>query len=190
MFSAQGIVKPKRLEFEKKTKTDRYGKFFAGPFERGYGVTVGNSLRRMLLSSIEGAAVIGVKFEGIFHEFSSIQGVMEDVTEIILNLKQLDIKLTGTAATKRLIFKTTKPGKVLAKDIETDADVVLLNPEHHIATVDQGGKLEMEMLIQRGRGYVPAERHNLSGESVQMIPIDAIFSPIEKIEFKYSQLSH
>lgn len=183
MFSAQGIVKPKRLEFDKKTKTDRYGKFFAGPFERGYGVTVGNSLRRMLLSSIEGVAVIGVKFEGIFHEFSSIQGVMEDVTEIILNLKQLDLKLSGTATTKRLTIKTSKPGKVLAKDIEADPDITLLNPEHHIATVDQGGKLEMEMLVQKGRGYVAAERHNLSGESVQMIPIDAIFSPIEKISY-------
>lgn len=188
MFSAQGIVKPKRLEFEKKTKTDRYGKFFAGPFERGYGVTVGNSLRRMLLSSIEGAAVIGVKFEGVYHEFSSIQGVMEDVTEIILNLKQLDIKLNGTMATKRLAVKVHKAGKVLAKHIETDADVVLLNPDHHIATVDSGGKLEMELIIHRGRGYVPAERHNLSGESVQMIPVDAIFSPIEKVSYNVENM--
>ncbi|OGW26697.1 MAG: DNA-directed RNA polymerase subunit alpha [Nitrospinae bacterium RIFCSPLOWO2_12_FULL_47_7] len=188
MYSAQGIVKPKRLEFEKKTKTDRYGKFFAGPFERGYGVTVGNSLRRMLLSSIEGAAVIGVKFEGVFHEFSSVPSVMEDVTEIILNLKQLDIKLNGAATTKRLALKVNKPGKVLAKHIEADADVVLLNPEHHIATVDHGGKLEMEMIIQRGRGYVPAERHNMTGESVQMIPVDAIFSPIEKISFQVENM--
>lgn len=183
MYSAQGIVKPKRLEFEKKTKTDRYGKFFAGPFERGYGVTVGNSLRRMLLSSIEGAAVVGVKFEGVYHEFSSIPGVMEDVTDIILNLKQLDIKMSGTATTKRLTIKTSKPGKVLAKDIEPDPDVVLLNPDHHIATVDQGGKLEIEMLVHKGRGYVPAERHGLGGESVQMIPVDAIFSPIDKISY-------
>ncbi|MBI4389766.1 MAG: DNA-directed RNA polymerase subunit alpha [Nitrospinae bacterium] len=183
MFSAQGIVKPRRLEFDKKTKTQNYGKFVAGPFERGYGVTVGNSLRRMLLSSIEGSAVIGVKFEGIFHEFSSIPGVKEDVTEIILNLKQLDIKLAGEASTKRLYLKTEKPGKVTAKDIEAGPDVIILNPDHLIATVDKNGVLDMEIYVQKGRGYVPAEKHNLANESIQMIPVDAIFSPIEKVSY-------
>ena len=108
MFTAQGIVKPKRLEFDKKNKSECYGKLSAGPFERGYGVTIGNSLRRMLLSSIEGAAIVAVKFEGIFHEFSSIPGVVEDVTEIILNLKQVNLKLTGEADYKRVYIKSFK----------------------------------------------------------------------------------
>jgi DNA-directed RNA polymerase subunit alpha len=185
MFSAQGMVKPKRLEFDRKSKTDRYGKFVSGPFERGFGVTVGNSLRRMLLSSIEGAAVIGVKIEGIYHEFSSIPGVMEDVTEIILNLKQLDFKITGNGdgAPKRMYLKAKGPGKATAKSIEADPSIVLLNPSQHIATLDQGAVLTMEMLVQRGRGYVPAERHNLVNESVQMIPVDALYSPIEKVSY-------
>ncbi len=179
----QGIVKPKRLEFDKKTRTDTYAKFRAGPFERGYGTTVGNSLRRMLLSSIEGAAAIGVKFEGVFHEFSSIPGVLEDVTEIILNLKKLQLKLHGQEESKRIYLKRNTAGEVLARDFDEDADVVVLNPEHKIATLDNNGSLEMEVIVQRGRGYVPAERHELSNESVQMIPVDAIFSPVEKVNY-------
>ncbi len=185
MFSAQGIVKPKRLEFDKKTRTDTYGKFTAGPFERGYGVTVGNSLRRMLLSSIEGAAIIGVKFEGVFHEFSSIPGVVEDVTDIILNLKELNLRMDGenTGAPRRLHLKKNQPGKVCAQDIEGDTQIQVLDPEQHIATLDEGGELEMELLVQKGRGYHPAERHDLSAESIQMIPVDAIFSPVQKVSF-------
>lgn len=179
----QGIVKPKRLEFEKKTKTDRYAKFHAGPFERGFGITVGNSLRRMLLSSIEGVAIVGVKFEGIYHEFSTIPGVVEDVTDIVLNLKQVKLKLNGGEPTKRIYIKWDKPGKVLAKHVIADADVVLLNPDFHIATLDQNGKLDMEMIVRKGRGYVPAEKQVLEDESVQLIPIDAIFSPVEKVIF-------
>lgn len=179
----QGIVKPKRLEFDKKTRTDTYAKFRAGPFERGYGTTVGNSLRRMLLSSIEGAAAIGVKFEGVFHEFSSIPGVLEDVTEIILNLKKLQLKLHGQEETKRMYLRRNTAGEALSKDFEDDADVVVLNPDHKIATLDNNGSLDMEIIVQRGRGYVPAERHELSNESVQMIPVDAIFSPVEKVNY-------
>ena len=118
MFNAQGIVKPKRLEFEKNTKSDLYGKFSAGPFERGYGVTTGNSLRRMLLSSIEGSAIVAVKFEGVFHEFSSIPGVVEDVTEIILNLKQVNLAMVDEAGEKRIYIKKDTPGKIYAKDIK------------------------------------------------------------------------
>ncbi|MFQ5450610.1 MAG: DNA-directed RNA polymerase subunit alpha [Nitrospinaceae bacterium] len=183
MYSAQGIVKPKRLEFEKKNKTPCYGRFIAGPFERGYGVTIGNSLRRMLLSSIEGAAIVGVKFEGIYHEFSSIPGVVEDVTEIILNLKQVNLKLEGESPSKRIYLKRDTPGNVTAGDITTDPDVMILNPDHHIATVDQNGLLDMEMIVRKGRGYVPAEKQQLEEESVQVIPIDAIFSPIEKVSY-------
>lgn len=177
------IVKPKRLDFEKKTKSGHYAMFTAGPFERGYGVTVGNSLRRMLLSSIEGSAIIGVKFEGIFHEFSSIPGVMEDVSEIILNLKQLKVKLNGDIRTKRLYLKKGKAGLVKASDFTEDPDVELLNPDHVIATIDGAGKIDMEVIITKGRGYVPADRHDLTDESVQMIPVDALFSPIDKVNY-------
>ena len=181
MFSAQGIVKPKRLEFETKTKSEVYGKFFAGPFERGYGVTTGNSLRRMLLSSIEGAAIVAVKFEGIFHEFSSIPGVVEDATEIILNLKQVNLKIADEAEEKRIYIKKDTPGKICAKDIASDPQITVLNPEQLIATLDSNGKLDMEMIVRKGRGYVPAEKQDIEGESVQMIPIDSIFSPVEKV---------
>ncbi len=184
MYTAQGIVKPKRLVFDKKDKTSHYGKFIAGPFERGYGVTIGNSLRRMLLSSIEGAAIVGVKFEGIYHEFSSIPGVLEDVTEIILNLKQVNLQLSGEASDKRIYIKKDTPGVVTAADITADADVVILNPEHRIATIDQNGVLDVEMIVRKGRGYVPSEKQNLEDESVQMIPIDAIFSPVEKVTYQ------
>jgi len=183
MFTAQGIVKPKRLEFDKKNKSEYYGKLSAGPFERGYGVTIGNSLRRMLLSSIEGAAIVAVKFEGIFHEFSSIPGVVEDVTEIILNLKQVNLQLNGEESHKRIYIKASKPGTICAKDITADPDVVVLNPDLPIFTIDQNGEVEMEMIVRKGRGYVPADKHNIENESVQMIPMDSSFSPIEKITF-------
>ena len=183
MFTAQGIVKPKRLEFDKKNKSEYYGKLSAGPFERGYGVTIGNSLRRMLLSSIEGAAIVAVKFEGIFHEFSSIPGVVEDVTEIILNLKQVNLQLNGEESYKRIYIKASKPGTICAKDITADPDVVVLNPDLPIFTIDQNGEVEMEMIVRKGRGYVPADKHDIENESVQMIPMDSSFSPIEKITF-------
>ena len=183
MYTAQGIVKPKRLEFDKKNKTSQYGKFIAGPFERGYGVTIGNSLRRMLLSSIEGAAIVGAKFEGIYHEFSSVPGVLEDVTEIVLNLKQVNIRMEGEASDKRIYIKKDTPGVVTAADITADADVTILNPEHPIATIDQGGSLDVEMIVRKGRGYVPSEKQELEDESVQMIPIDAIYSPVEKVTY-------
>jgi DNA-directed RNA polymerase subunit alpha len=183
MFTAQGIVKPKRLEFDKKNKSNYYGKLSAGPFERGYGVTIGNSLRRMLLSSIEGAAIVAVKFEGIFHEFSSIPGVVEDVTEIILNLKQVNLQLMGEESYKRIYIKASKAGTVTAGDITADPDIEVLNPDLPILTIDQNGDVEIEMIVQRGRGYVPADKHNIENESVQMIPVDSSFSPIEKITF-------
>ncbi len=181
MFNAQGIVKPKRLEFEKNTKNENYGKFSVGPFERGYGNTTGNSLRRMLLSSIEGAAIVAVKFEGVFHEFSSIPGVVEDVTEIVLNLKQLNLVLDDEAKEKRIYIKHDKQGEVFGSDIVTDPQINVLNPDLPIATLDKDGSLNMEMIVRRGRGYVPAERQEIEGESVQMIAIDSIFSPVEKV---------
>ena len=183
MFTAQGIVKPKRLEFDKKNRSEYYGKLSAGPFERGFGVTIGSSLRRMLLSSIEGAAVVAVKFEGIFHEFSSIPGVVEDVTEIVLNIKQLNLRLTGEADSKRIYIKASEAGSVYAKDIIADPDVEILNPDHALLTIDQSAKVDLEMIVRKGRGYVPADKHIIENESVQMIPIDSSFSPIEKISY-------
>ncbi len=183
MFTAHGIVKPKRLEFDKKNRSEYYGKLSAGPFERGFGVTIGNSLRRMLLSSIEGAAVVAVKFEGIFHEFSSIPGVVEDVTEIILNIKQLNLRLIGEADSKRIYIKASEAGTVYAKDIIADPDVEILNPDHALLTIDQSAKVDLEMIVRKGRGYVPADKHIIENESVQMIPIDSSFSPIEKISY-------
>jgi DNA-directed RNA polymerase subunit alpha len=183
MFTAQGIVKPKRLEFDKKNKSEYYGKLSAGPFERGYGVTIGNSLRRMLLSSIEGAAIVAVKFEGIFHEFSSIPGVVEDVSEIILNLKQVNLKLIGEADYKRVYIKASSAGTICAKHITVDPDIEVLNPDLPILTIDQSAEVEMEMIVRKGRGYVPSDRHNIENESVQMIPVDSVFSPIEKITY-------
>ncbi|MGV7220655.1 MAG: DNA-directed RNA polymerase subunit alpha [Nitrospinales bacterium] len=177
------IVKPKRLDFDKKSKSGFYASFSAGPFERGYGVTVGNSLRRMLLSSIEGAAIIGVKFNGVFHEFSSIPGVMEDVIEIILNLKLMKVKLAKGVNSKRLYLKKEGAGKVYASDFTEDPEVEILNPDHLVVTIDGSGKIDMEVIIVRGRGYVPADKQDLSEESVQMIPVDAIFSPIEKVNY-------
>ena len=184
MLTAQGMIKPKRLEFDKKSKSNYYGKLNAGPFERGYGVTIGNSLRRMLLSSIEGAAIVAVKFEGVFHEFSSIPGVVEDVTEIILNLKQVNLQLFGDEPYKRIYIKASELGVVYAKDITADPDVVVLNPDLPVFTIDSESKVEIEMIVRRGRGYVPADKHTIENESVQMIPVDANFSPIEKITFK------
>jgi DNA-directed RNA polymerase subunit alpha len=183
MFTAQGIVKPKRLEFDKKSKSEYYGKLNAGPFERGYGVTIGNSLRRMLLSSIEGAAIVAVKFEGISHEFSSIPGVVEDVTEIILNLKQVNLKMTGEADYKRVYIKASSAGTICSKHITADPDIEVLNPDLPILTIDQSAEVEIEMVVRKGRGYVPADRHNIENESVQMIPVDSSFSPIEKITY-------
>jgi len=183
MFSAHGIVKPQRLEFEKKTKSDFYGKFSAGPFEQGYGVTIGNSMRRMLLSSIEGAAIVGVKFEGVYHEFSAIPGVLEDVTEIILNLKQVHLKMDDEISEKRIYLKTNQTDKVYARDITDSPQITVLNPDHLIATIDGSGELSMEMIVRKGRGYVPSEDQDMEGESVQMVPIDAIFSPIEKVRY-------
>jgi len=183
MFNAQGIVKPKRLEFEKGVKNENFGRFSVGPFERGYGVTTGNSLRRMLLSSIEGAAIVAVQIEGVFHEFSSIPGVLEDVTEIILNLKQVNLTLAEDVDEKRIYLKKDIQGKLSAKDIVADSQVTILNPDHLIATLDKKSSLNIEMIVRKGRGYVPAEKQELEGESVQMIAVDSVFSPIEKVSY-------
>ena len=176
----KGFQRPKRLEFERETLTDRFGRFYAQPFERGFGTTIGNALRRVLLSSIEGAAITAVKIDGVQHEFSPIPGVVEDATDIILNLKQIPLKL-HTDSTKTLVIRVDKPGEVKAKDIQADADVEILEPEAHIATVSEGGSLHMEMRMRRGRGYVSADKNFAEDLGIGWIPIDSVHSPIKKV---------
>src|SRR5690606_12977683 len=157
-------------------------RFYAQPFERGFGTTVGNAMRRVLLSSIEGAAVTAVKIEGVLHEFSPIQGVVEDATDIILNLKQIPLKV-HTDQPKTLVVRVTKPGDVRARDIQADADVEILEPDAHIATVSEGGALEMELRIRRGRGYVSADKNFDEDLGIGWIPIDSVHSPVKKVNY-------
>ena len=178
----KGFQRPKRLEFERETLTDRFGRFYAQPFERGFGTTIGNALRRVLLSSIEGAAVTAVKIDGVLHEFSPIPGVVEDATDIILNLKQVPLK-THVDTTKTLYLRVDKAGEVRARDIETDADVEILEPDAHIATVADGGKLHMEMRVKRGRGYVSADKNFDEDLGIGWIPVDSVHSPIKKVNY-------
>jgi DNA-directed RNA polymerase subunit alpha len=178
----KGFQRPKRLEFERETLTDRFGRFYAQPFERGFGTTVGNAMRRVLLSSIEGAAVTAVKIEGVLHEFAPVQGVVEDATDLILNLKQIPIKM-HTDQPKTLSLRVTKAGEVRARDIEADADIEILEPDAHIATVSEGGRLEMELRIKRGRGYVSADKNFDEDLGIGWIPIDSVHSPVKKVNY-------
>ncbi|MFP5260762.1 MAG: DNA-directed RNA polymerase subunit alpha [Blastocatellia bacterium] len=177
-----GFQKPKRLACETETLTGRYGKFYAQPFERGFGTTIGNCLRRALLSSIEGAAITAVKIEGVLHEFSSIPGVVEDATDIILNLKRIPFKLHG-AGPKTLRVERAVPGEMLSGEIETDPDVEILDPNVHIATVSEGGSLTVEMRLKRGRSYISAERNFDEDLAVGYIPIDSVHSPVKKVNY-------
>ncbi len=178
----KGFQRPKRLEFERDTLTDRFGRFYAQPFERGFGTTIGNALRRVLLSSIEGAAMTAVKIEGVLHEFSPIPGVVEDATDIILNLKQVPLKL-HVDQTKTLYLRVERPGEVKARDIQTDGDIEILEPDAHIATVSEGGKLFMEIRVKRGRGYVAADKNFDEDLGIGWIPIDSVHSPIKKVNY-------
>jgi DNA-directed RNA polymerase subunit alpha len=178
----KGFQRPKRLELERETLTDRFGRFYAQPFERGFGTTVGNALRRVLLSSIEGAAVTAVKMEGVLHEFSPIPGVVEDATDIILNLKQIPLKM-HVDTTKTLYVRVDKPGEVRARDIEADADIEILEPDAHIATVAEHGKLHMELRVKRGRGYVSADKNFDEDLGIGWIPVDSVHSPIKKVNY-------
>jgi DNA-directed RNA polymerase subunit alpha len=176
------LIKPKQLEVDEKTLTLTYGKFYAEPFERGFGQTIGNSLRRILLSSLMGASITAVRIKGILHEFSTVPGITEDVADIILNLKEVRLRLND-AEQQTLKIEAKGPGPVLAKDIIGPATVEILNPEHKIATLARDAKLEMEMTAKLGRGYVPAERNKEEGAPVDTIFIDAIFSPVHKVNF-------
>ncbi|MBS3905736.1 MAG: DNA-directed RNA polymerase subunit alpha [Syntrophaceae bacterium] len=180
--SWKDLIRPKKLEAEKETLTPFYGKFTAEPFERGFGITIGNSLRRILLSSLQGAALTSVKIDGVLHEFSAIPGVKEDVTEIILNLKEVRLKL-HTEGPKTIRVKAEGPRALKAGDILTGDAVEILNPDHSIATLSRDGKLSMEMVARVGRGYVPAERNRDENQPIGTLPMDAIFSPIKKVNY-------
>ena len=176
------------IEIEKPTITKvidedgRYGKFVVEPLERGYGTTLGNALRRILLSSLPGAAVVSVKIDGVLHEFSTIPGVKEDVTEIILNLKKLAVRLNGEN-TKRAIINAVGPCEVTAADIQADSDLEIFNPELHIATLEENATLVMEINFARGRGYVPAEMNKTEDTPISVIPVDSIYTPARKVNF-------
>jgi DNA-directed RNA polymerase subunit alpha len=180
--SWKDLIRPKRLEVEKETLTPFYGRYIAEPFERGFGITIGNSLRRILLSSLQGAGITSVKIEGVLHEFSAVPGVKEDVTEIILNLKEVRLKLHADGP-KTIRVKAEGPKVLKAGDILTGEAVEILNPEHHLATLSRDGKLSMEMVVKSGRGYVPAERNKEENQPIGTLPIDAIFSPIRKVNY-------
>jgi DNA-directed RNA polymerase subunit alpha len=173
---------PKRLDCEEASYTNTYGKFVAEPFERGYGVTLGNSLRRILLSSIEGSAVTSIKIEGVAHEFSTLSGVLESVTEIVLNVKALVVR-SHSKTPKTVYIKANKKGEIRAKDIISDEIIEILNPEHHIMTLTQDIPFNMELEVSRGRGYVPADQNKKDGSSVGTIFVDSIFTPIIKVNF-------
>jgi len=172
---------PSRLNVDSDTLTERYGRFYAAPFERGFGTTVGNSIRRALLSAIEGAAITAVRIEGVEHEFSSIKGVVEDATDVILNLKQVPFRLHGSGPKTLSISK--KKGEVTSGDIEADGDVEILDPNVHIATVSAGGSLNVEMRLKQGRSYVSAEFNNDEDLSVGYIPIDSVHTPVKKVNY-------
>src|SRR5882672_4320788 len=178
----KGFQKPKRLVANTETLTDRYGMFTAQPFERGFGSTIGTGLRRVLLSSIEGAAITSVRIEGVAHEFSPLPGVVEDATDIILNLKQVPFKMVGEG-TRIARLRIDRPGQVLSGQIETDADVEVLDRNMPIATVGEGGKLSIEMRLKVGRGYVSADRNYDEDLPLGYIPIDSVHSPVRKVNF-------
>lgn len=175
------IEKPK-IECVTIDEKKQYGKFVVEPLERGYGITLGNSLRRILLSSLPGAAVTSVKIEGILHEFSTIPGVVEDTTEIILNLKKLSIKLYTDEPTS-IYIRAEGEGEVVAGDIEHGSEVEILNPDLHIATLSEGGRLSMEIVVEKGRGYIPADKNKKSDHVIGIIPVDSLFTPVPRVNY-------
>jgi DNA-directed RNA polymerase subunit alpha len=182
----KGFQKPKRLEVDRESQTDHYGRFYAQPFERGFATTVGNALRRVLLSSIEGAAVTAVRVEGVLHEFSPIPGAMEDTTDLILNLKRIPLKM-HVDHPKTLMLRTSEPGEVRAKHITPDPDVEILDPEAHVATLAAGSTLAVEMRIKQGRGYVSADKNFDEDLSIGWIPLDSVHSPVKKVNYFVDQ---
>src|SRR3989338_5262296 len=179
----QDFILPEKIEFEKEKLSDRYGKFVAEPFERGYGHTIGNSLRRILLSSLEGAAVTAVRVQGAPHEYSVVRGVQEDVMEIILNLKRLRFKMYSQNP-ETLKLSVSRKGEVTAEDFQPNQNVEVINKDLVIAHLDPGGKLDLEVEVSRGRGYLPSERNSRPGRPIDSIAADALFSPVTKVYYE------
>ena len=176
------LIKPKRVEIDENNLTPVYGKFEVRPLERGYGLTIGNSLRRILLSSLSGAAITSIRTEGVLHEFSTIPDVTEDVTDIVLNLKEIRFKM-NSGDIKTLRVEKEGPGEVTAKDILTDGTVDILTPDQHIATLGKGAKFNIMLTVKRGRGYVPAEQNKSPEDPIGSIALDSFFSPVRKVNY-------
>ncbi|MGD9915069.1 MAG: DNA-directed RNA polymerase subunit alpha [Rhizobiaceae bacterium] len=177
----QELIKPNKVEFSSKGKT--MTQLVAEPLERGFGLTLGNALRRVLLSSLRGAAVTAVQIDGVLHEFSSIAGVREDVTDIVLNIKEIAIRMEGDGP-KRMVVRKQGPGAVLAGDIQTVGDVEILNPDHIICHLDEGAEIRMEFTVNTGKGYVPADRNRAEDAPIGLIPVDSLYSPVRKVSYK------
>jgi len=179
----QTLIKPTKLNIEAGTDPGRTATIVAEPLERGFGLTLGNALRRVLLSSLQGASITSIQIEGVLHEFSSITGVREDVTDIVLNLKSLGLRMHGEGA-KRMSLTAHGPGEVTAAQIETGHDIEIMDPNLVICTLDEGAKLVMEMTVETGKGYIPATQNRPGDAAIGMIPVDAMYSPIRKVSYK------
>jgi DNA-directed RNA polymerase subunit alpha len=177
-----GLKRPRKVEFDEGNITDTDGKYVIEPFEQGFGLTIGNALRRVLLGSIEGSAITSVKIEDVLHEYSTVPNVLEDTTEILMNLKEIVIRLESDRP-KVVHIEVEGEGEVTGRDIIADPDVMLINPDHKIATLAEGGRLKMEMEIRRGRGYVPVERLRDEDQPIGAIPLDAVFTPVRKVKY-------
>jgi DNA-directed RNA polymerase subunit alpha len=177
----QELIKPNKLDVVSSNQFKSV--IVAEPLERGYGLTLGNALRRVLLSSLQGAAVTAVQIDGVLHEFSSIAGVREDVTDIVLNVKEIALRMEGEGP-KRMVVRKEGPGVVTAADIQTVGDVEILNPEHQICTLDEGAEIRMELTVNTGKGYAPAERNRAEDAPIGLIPVDSLFSPVRKVSYK------
>ena len=179
----QNLIKPAKLVVETGHGGNSSATMVAEPLERGFGLTLGNALRRVLLSSLRGAAVTAVQIDGVLHEFSSIPGVREDVTDIVLNIKEIAIKMDGDDS-KRMVVRKQGPGVVTAGDIQTVGDIEILNPDHVICTLDEGAEIRMEFTVNNGKGYVPAERNRSEDAPIGLIPVDSLYSPVKKVSYK------
>ncbi|MBL9105853.1 MAG: DNA-directed RNA polymerase subunit alpha [Myxococcales bacterium] len=177
------LIRPKKLEVDTASLTETYGKFTCEPLERGYGITLGNSLRRVLLSSLQGSAITTVRIDGALHEFTTVPGVVEDVTDIILNVKTLLIRMDD-ATPRTLVIDKQGEGEVTAADIQCPTGVSVLRPDQHIATISKGGRLRIEMTSAMGRGYFTADQNKTEGMPIGVIPIDSLFSPIQKVNYR------
>ena len=179
----QTLIKPKQLSIEPGGDGQRAATVVAEPLERGFGLTLGNALRRVLLSSLQGAAITSMQIEGVLHEFSSLPGVLEDVTDIVLNVKGICLRMHGEGP-KRIRLRAAGPGEVQARQIETGHDIEILNPEHVICTLDDGARVTMELTVENGKGYVPATQNRPEDAPIGLIPVDALFSPVRKISYR------